>query len=79
MFFSVSGQEGAHFRVLLLSALSLKNSLILVCDRATSSEFKGMIRVTFLDLMILGIVIGLVFFKLEKVPKTKSSKLAGGH
>ena len=65
--------------MLFLLALSLKNSMILDCDRATSSEFRGMIRVTFLDLMILDIVIGLVFFKLGKVPKTRLSELAGGH
>ena len=40
--------------------------MILGCDRATSSEFRDMVRVTFLDLMILDIIIGLVFFKLEK-------------
>ena len=39
----------------------------------------GMIRVTFLDLMIFDIVTGLVFFKLGKVTKTKLFKLAGGH
>ena len=52
--------------------------MILGCDRATS-EFRGMIRVTFLDLMILDIVIRLVFFKLGKVPKTRLSKLVEGH
>ena len=77
--FSASGLEGAHGRVLSLLAFSLKNSLILGCDCATSSIFRGMICVTFLDLMILDIVIGLVFFKLEKAPKTRLSKLAGGH
>ena len=33
--------------MLSLLALSLKNSLILGCDSATSSEFRGVIRVTF--------------------------------
>ena len=52
--FSPSGLKGAHSRVLSLLALSLKNSMILGCESATSSEFRGMIRVTFLDLMIRG-------------------------
>ena len=38
---SASGLKGAHGRVLSLLALSLKNSMILGCDRATSSEFRG--------------------------------------
>ena len=70
---------GAHGRVLSLLALSFNNSLILGCDRATSSEFRGMIRVTFLDLITLDIVIGSVFFTLEKVPKTRLSRRAGGY
>ena len=45
--FSASGLEGADDRVLSLLALSLKNSLILGCDSATSSEFRDVIRVTF--------------------------------
>ena len=52
--FSPSGLKGAHSRVLSLLALSLKNSMILGCESATSSKFKGMISVTFLDLMIRG-------------------------
>ena len=52
--FSLSRLKGAHSRVLSLLALSLKNSMILGCESATSSEFRGMIRVTFLDLMIRG-------------------------
>ena len=40
MFFSTSGLEGAVGRMLSLFALSLKNSLILGCDSATSSEFR---------------------------------------
>ena len=47
MFFSTSGLEGAVGRMLSLLALSLKNSLILGCDSATSSEFRGVIRITF--------------------------------
>ena len=38
--FSTSGLEGAVGRMLSLLALSLKNSLILGCDSATSSEFR---------------------------------------
>ena len=33
--------------MLSLLALSLKNSLILGCDSATSSEFRGVIGITF--------------------------------
>ena len=45
--FSASGPEGADGRVLSSLALSLKNSLILGCDSENSSEFRGVIRVTF--------------------------------
>ena len=62
MLFSASGLEGAYGLVLSLLALSLKNSMILVCDCATSSEFRGMIRATFLDQIILDIVRRLVIF-----------------
>ena len=45
--FSASGLEGADCRMLSLLTLSLKNSLNFGCDSATSSEFRGVIRVTF--------------------------------
>ena len=77
--FSASELEVAHSRLLSLLALFIKNSMILGCDRTTSFESRGMIRVALRDLMILDIVIMLVFFKLGKVPKTRLSKLAGGH
>ena len=48
--FSASGQEGADGRDLFLLGLSLKNSLILGCYRATSSKFRYVIHVTFFDL-----------------------------
>ena len=79
--FSPSGLKGAHSRVLSLLALSLKNSMILGCDSATFSEFRGMIRVTFLDLMIRG---GVEDTRLEAkdqghmrncFPKKKASKI----
>ena len=59
--FSESGLEGADNRVLSLLASLLKNSLILGCDSATFSEFKGVIRVTFFVLCI-DIFMMLVFF-----------------
>ena len=76
--FSASGLEGADDRVLSLLALSLKNSLILGCDSATSSEFRDVIRVTFF-FRFTDIFIGLVFFELGKVPKTRLFRQTEGY
>ena len=76
--FSASGLEGADDRVLSLLALSLKNSLILGCDSATSSEFRDAIRVTFF-FRFTDIFIGLVFFELGKVPKTRLFRQTEGY
>ena len=62
--------------MLFFLVLSSKSSLILSFDSGTSSEFRSVIRVAFIDLVTLNIIIKLVFFNLRKVPKTSQFRIA---